>query len=382
MTDRNEHGCYRGTGQQVHWGLGSLIQLEPILAVAEWSRTLIITGASLGDSQALGRVRQVIGSVSTTEHWSGAQPHCPVAALVAAWRVVDGFQPDCIVALGGGSTLDLACALGSNLPQIRRLGAGQRSTARSAVRVPVIAVPTTLSQAEFTDIVGVTEADGTKRVIRDRSLLPRYVLLDGQLLKETPRGLLAATAVKALDSSIAGYVQHTAGLLGPPLLLEAIRRLLTLSPRLGNPSVHGQTLQDLQLAAWMGAFPRFHGPVDPTPPARHAWLGSAARHQLGGKSGAQHGALSAVLLPEVVDFHRADAQLELSDIAAATRHQDIADLVGSLRSLGSSLDLPATLGALGVTRDHVTAAQRAIVEEQPALAPRANDVLDLLLRLI
>lgn len=365
MTLAAEHGSYRGPLQEVHWGRGCLDRLADICEAHGWARPLIVTGRSVARSPLLRHLEELMEGRVRPSLWDGAREHCPRASVSAGLSVVHKCSPDVLIAVGGGSALDTAAA-------IVMVVAGEQVT------IPILAVPTTLSQAEFTDFVGITEEDGTKCVLRDPRAVPELVLLDPLQLHHTPASLLRTTAAKALESAIAGVVQGTGGLFGSELTLEAIRRMLRSLPQL--PSHSDEVLLELQLCAWLALFGRFHGPRSDTEPAPRPWLGSAARHQLGARSGAPHGAISAALVPGLVAFHSDDAGDELLAIARAVGAQTIDDLCQFIVWTWEELGLPVGLASIGITEEHVRSSHHAILEEQPALGVRGDEVLAFLLK--
>ena len=126
-------------------------------------------------------------------------------------------------------------------------------------------------------------------------------------------------------------------------------------------------------------FGRFHGPRSDTEAAPRPWLGSAARHQLGARSGAPHGAISAALVPGLITFHSVDAGDELLAVARAVGAPSIDDLRRFIVSIWEELGLPVGLASIGITEDHVRSSHHAILDEQPALGVRGDEVLAFLL---
>lgn len=364
MSAAAERGSYRGPRQEVHWGLGCLDHIADIFEVHEWSRPLIVTGRSVARSPLIRRLNGLLDGRARTSLWDGAREHCPRASIVAGLCAVEERAPNVLIAVGGGSAIDTAAAIIITAEHGRE-------------PLPIVAVPTTLSQAEFTDFVGITEEDGTKSVLRDARSVPKVVFLDPCQLHETPDSLLRTAAAKALESTIASLVQGSGGLFGSGMALNASRRMLEALPDL--PSRTDAVLLELQLCSWLAVFGRFHGPQSYAEPVPRPWLGSAARHQLGARSGAPHGAISAALLPGLIAFHSSDASNELLDIARSTGGQDSHDLHQSIISIWLDLGLPTSLANIGVTEEQVRSSHLAILEEQPALCARGDDVLAFLL---
>src|SRR5690606_39371980 len=93
--------------------------------------------------------------------------HVPLPTVQAAVQAAQAVSADCIVAVGGGSTIGLAKALAVQTP------------------MPIVAVPTTYSGSEMTAIYGITE-EGVKRTGKDTNALPRTVIYDPALSLHLP----------------------------------------------------------------------------------------------------------------------------------------------------------------------------------------------------
>ncbi len=363
MTEAPTGGRFAGARQTVHWGIGCLEDLPRALSDSSLHRITIVTGDSLNRSALLGRVRRLIEEVCDVDTWPNARQHCPRSSVNAGVEMVRTVGPASLLAVGGGSAIDTACAI----------AAGTGSTSG---RIPVIAVPTTFSQAEFTDFVGISEPTGEKLVARGPDFMPSTVFLDPAQLRETPAELMITSGVKAIESTIASIVQGTGGLLGEPLSQDALARMITLLPELHDGD-EGDLLS-FQLAAWTGIYGRFHGPASDPAGAPTLWLGAAARHQLGAVTGAPHAAISAALLPHLLEFHERDAYESLVGIARRLGLGSVSDLRGRLTELWSRLGLPGSLGAIGISKADVTAAHIGMLNEQTELRARSDEILDFL----
>ena len=251
-------------------------------------------------------------------------PSVQLAAEGAA-RVRD-FQPDLLVALGGGSAMDCAKAM-------NYFGTG----------CPLAAIPTTSgSGSEVTDFAILTHG-GIKHPLVDEKLRPVLALLDGELLTELPRGLIADSGFDVLAHALEACGGTNGGSFTDALAREAFQMAFEALPRsfAGDKSVR---LTVHEAAAMAGlAFTQ-------------AGLGlcHALSHALGGAFHVPHGRLNAILLPAVLMKNTPAAPEKYAALArsagfaAASDTIAIRNLKNGLVKLRRELQLPETLSQAGV----------------------------------
>ncbi len=240
------------------------------------------------------------------------------------------YRPDTVVSLGGGSAMDLCKAM----------------VFFSGLSVKTAAIPTTSgSGSEVTDFAILTH-DGVKHPLIDKTLCPDMAILDSDLLKELPRGLIADTGFDVLSHALEAWVATGAGGFTDALARDAFCCALAAVPLSyeGDASVR----QKLHTASCMAgvAFTR-------------AGLGlcHAMSHALGGMLHIPHGRLNAILLPAVIEVN--GAVKKYAQIARAAGLPGGADTVAvrnlknALISLRKRLGLPGTLQQAGADCRHV-----------------------------
>jgi hypothetical protein len=132
--------------------------------------------------------------------------HTPVAVTEQAMETVRRVNADCLVAIGGGSTIGLgkAIALRTDLPQI--------------------AIPTTYAGSEATPILGQTE-HGVKTTRRGSEILPETIVYDVDLTLTMPRALSVTSGLNAIAHAVEGLYARDANPLISMLALDGIRAL-------------------------------------------------------------------------------------------------------------------------------------------------------------
>lgn len=237
------------------------------------------------------------------------------------------FGPDLVVALGGGSAMDLGKAMayfakGSYL---------------------LCAIPTTSgSGSEVTDFAILTH-NKVKHPLIDPRLRPDIAILDSDFLMELPKGLIAETGFDAITHAVEAYTAKNAGTFSDLLAREAFSSLYAALPAsyAGRKDVR---LKVHTAAAMAGmAFTQ-------------AGLGlcHAMAHAMGGLLHVPHGRLNAILLPAVIGSNAAAAGKKYAELARAAGMGGSADTIGvrnlknSLIRLRRELNLPETLCQAGV----------------------------------
>jgi alcohol dehydrogenase len=363
MSELTEGRIYDSTAEwdRVVHGPGALGSLDAEAERLGLSKVLIATNRSLADGDALllERVHELLGG-RVVGVFTGCRQHVPRTAALACAAAVDSYSCDGIVSLGGGSVVDTvkaaALALRADLTTedgfdrytLRSLRAATApSPAIGSQPLPHIALPTTLSGAEFTSLIGiVNERTGRKDLFAESTLAPDSIILDPVLAGDTPWPLWAATGVKLLSDAIEQLCSSRLHPVLEPLLVRSIEWMLEALPR--TRAREQQAVVRCQLAAWMGMFGTLA--TDSS-----AGIGASLRHQLGAFASAPHGATSGVLLPHVLRFSLPAAPAAVCSLGVTlgidlrdggTAIEEIATAVGDFVA---SLGLPTTLTELGVT---------------------------------
>jgi alcohol dehydrogenase class IV len=358
--------------QQVIHGHGCLAELPVELDRLARSRAFVVTTPSVATSPVLQQVVAALGPLVAgvfTECRRGA-PRPTVLAAAAAARDVDA---DVLVSVGGGSVVDttkgVALCSAAGIETVGdfdayRVGAqamGFASPQLSSTPLPVVALPTTLSGAEYTGMIGITDpATDYRDPYRFDELAPTTVVLDPAVTAATPDRLWAGTGVKILSDAFEQYVAGAAGPALEPLLLRAVAWLSEWLPR----SLEGDADARLrcQVASWLTMFGTFNA-------ATRVGIGAALRHQLGMVHGLPHGEATCPVLVEVArrttpGGREGEALVHATSVLGGGAEASPADVVaerfgGLLRAVG----MPATLAEVGLGPDDVRALARRVVDD-------------------
>jgi maleylacetate reductase len=302
--------------------------------------------------------------------------HTPDTAIEAALDRCISTGARSIVAFGGGSVLDAAKAV-SHFHHLRR-----------GRYLPIVALPTTLSGSEFSHYFGVTETFGSrpfKRSYAERATVPQLVLLDPNLLLDTPRTLLLSSAIKGLDHAIEGMrmvdVDHPHAILaaaGLHRFLDVLSRWpdeIEAREAVDDGTVGLEDLLQLQLAAWQCYF---------YPASVIYGLSHRIGHVLGGTFGFPHSVTSCITLAPVIRACAAFYGDKLRVFAPQAASNAAADLADRIESLVSHLGLPTRLRSFDIGLPALADIANLLRENYPAevkdLGADADRNLDALLQ--
>ncbi|WP_245179946.1 iron-containing alcohol dehydrogenase [Cupriavidus consociatus] len=313
--------------------------------------------------------------------------HVPRDAVIALAGAMREVRPDLVVTIGGGTAIDtvkvaLAClaqdvrtAVAMDAIRVRIDAAGQPQVPQiTAPPCRQIAVPTTLSAAEFSDLAGCTDpASGSKHHVTANGIGPVSVILDPAITVHTPSQLWLSTGIRAIDHAVESVCSVDAQpmtdatcLHGLTLLAAALRR------HRDDPTNHAARL-DCQLGVWLCA----SGVNRVRYGASHG-IG----HVLGGALGVPHGITSCLLLPAVMRYNLGVTAPAQRAVARALGH-DGADAAGLVSALIHDLGLPTRLRELDIGQAQFgTLAELALenqwVRANPRRIDRAQQVVDIL----
>jgi maleylacetate reductase len=327
---------------RVHFGWDALQRLEE--EARPYGRAFVITGRSLNEKTGLIRRVEALLGGRHAGTFAGIGQHTPGGTVEEAATQAEAAAVDLLVAVGGGSVID-----------------GTKAVARQLGYPYQVAVPTTLSGAEWAHRAGVTdESMGKKRGFVDPGTVPPVVILDPEATVYTPEALWLSTGIRALDHAVEGYLYGGDHPVTDVTGLEGARRLMEYLPLSRRTPEDLEARLELQLAAWLAYF----GPMN-TP--------MGLSHELGRRIGASydvpHGITSCVILAPSLKVLKEQIKDErwngLSEGLGGEPPEQIASLV-------EELGLPARLREVGVPEEDLASLAAEYGDKE-------NEVSDILL---
>jgi len=289
-----------------------------------------------------------------------------VAAAAALYR---DAGCDGILAVGGGSVLDLAKGVALLVTHSGDLAqyTGMAASHKIGPTAPILAVPTTAGTgSEVGRGALIRLADGRKQLIVSPHLLPRRAICDPSLTLNLPRALTVGTGMDALTHCIETYLSPRINPPADAIALDGIARAWRWLETAANDGANQQARWHMMMAGIQGGlcFQKGLGAVH----ALSHPLGALAELNL------HHGTLNAILLPGVLRFNAPVCAEKYSRIRAACQLPDDADLSLAVQQLNQRLDVPASLSTLGVRRNHFDdVVIGALADHSVPTNPRALD---------
>jgi maleylacetate reductase len=302
--------------ERVHFGAGSLEKIEEEARSRDLA--FVVTGRSLYEKTDLVRRVEALLGAKHAGTFAAMGQHTPGSAVERAAR--EARDADLLVSLGGGSVID-----------------GTKAVARELGYPTQVAVPTTLSGAEWAHRVGVTdETKRRKAGFADPRAVPPVVVLDPEATVFTPGRLWLSTGIRALDHAVEGFLFGGEHPVTDVTGLEGARRLMEYLPRSKAEPEDVEVRLELQIAAWLSYFGPFNTPM-------------GLSHQLGRRIGASyevpHGVTSCITLAPTLDL--------VKNRVPEARWHELAEALGGdpaerVSALVRGLELPSRLRDVGV----------------------------------
>ncbi|MBW6399560.1 iron-containing alcohol dehydrogenase [Roseomonas sp. HJA6] len=321
--------------------------------VADAARVVLVTTRSLAQGALVAAAREAIGD-RLVGVFGAMRAHSPVEDVLALAALLRAEEADLVVALGGGSVIDgskVACLAvwrgiaeaGSLIAAAASRGAAPSFWDGAAPSPRMVAVPTTLSAAEFAPHAGFTDlAAGRKYRALDPWMVPRAVVLDPAATMNTPAALFLSSGIRALDHAAERWCA-----LEPLPFSDAVSRQAMIMLAENLPRVHRHP-DDLaarsacQQAAWLSVM--------------GGWAGVAvgASHGLGyilgAARGVPHGITSCLMLHAVMRWNAPVNEHRQKELAHILGGEEAGPAIEDfVRGLG----LPTRLSEQGITEAEI-----------------------------
>lgn len=336
-----------------YFGAGSRSELVNEIARRGYKKAFIVGDKDLVKFGVVAMVTDTMGDFPY-ELFSEFKANPTVNNVKAGVEAFKASDADFIIAIGGGSAIDTAKAIGIiiNNPEFADVVSLEGVAPTKNKCVDIIALPTTAGTAAEVTInyVITDEESGRKMVCVDANDIPVLAIVDAELMASMPKGLTAATGMDALTHAIEGYITKGAWELSNILEINAIK---IISDNLRTATYEGSNMKAREQMA-LGQYVAGMA-------FSNVGLGCvhSMAHPLGARFDIPHGVANALLLPIVMEFNMPACELKYGRIAKAMG-VDTTDMsegeaaqaaVDAVRQLSLDLAIPQTLREIGIPED-------------------------------
>ena len=209
-------------------GYGAIENIVPEMESHGWKKALICTDEGLVKFGVVAKVTSLLEAANVPYSlYKDIKANPTIDNVIQGVKALKESQADCIIAIGGGSSMDSAKAIGIIVtnPEFSDVRSLEGVAPTKNPCVPIIAVPTTAgTAAEVTINYVITDEEKQRKfVCVDPHDMPLVAIVDPAMMESMPKGLTASTGMDALTHAIEGYITKGAWQLSDMFHLEAIR---------------------------------------------------------------------------------------------------------------------------------------------------------------
>ncbi|MCL4370637.1 MAG: iron-containing alcohol dehydrogenase [Chloroflexi bacterium] len=321
------------------------------------SKVLIVTDKGVEAAGVLvGILESLQASGVAYTIYSGVEPNPSIRCVHEAAALYKAEGCDCLLGIGGGSSMDTAKVAGAVLNNPEMDVRAMEGVGKFPNRIPpMLAIPTTCGTgAEVTPTGVITDTETHyKFPVMHSYLYPAVSLIDGNLLTKLPGKVVASTGMDALCHAAESYTNLNTNPISDALDLKAISMISDwLRPAVANQNL--EAMSNMVLASTIAGMGFANTRVT---------IVHSMSHPVSGFYGVPHGVANAVLLPYVMDFNLIGNAQRFADIAEAMGEDTLglttmeaAHLAPkAVRELSKDVGIPETFKELGVTYEHLDA---------------------------
>ncbi len=341
VAERKENMLWFRAPDKVYLKRGCLpIALDELKNVLGKKKAFIVTDSFLynnGYTKAITDKLEEMGIVHTTFFDVAPDPSLQSAEKGAA--AMNAFQPDCIIALGGGSAMDAAKIMWVMYehPEVDFMDMAMRfvdirkrvyTFPKMGEKAYFIAVPTSAGTgSEVTPFAVITdEKTGIKYPLADYELMPDMAIIDADLMMNMPKGLTSASGIDAMTHALEAYAAMLATDYTDGLALKALKIIFEYLPRAYDNGANDPEAREKMANASTIAGMAF----------ANAFLGicHSMAHKLGAFHHLPHGIANALMINEVIRFNASEVPTKMGTFSqydhphTLARYGEVADYLG------------------------------------------------------
>lgn len=341
VAERRENMLWFRTPQKVYMKKGCLpVALDELKHVLHKEKVFIVTDEFLYNNGYLKPITDKLDelSIKHTEFFHVA-PDPSLACAKEGAAAMNAFQPDCIIALGGGSAMDAGKIMWVMYehPEVDFMDMAMRFVdIRKRVytfphmgdKAYFIAIPTSAGTgSEVTPFAVITdEQTGVKYPLADYELLPNMAIVDADMMMDAPKGLTAASGIDAVTHALEAYASMMATDYTDGLALRSLKMIFEYLPAAYANGPHDPVAREKMANAATMAGMAF----------ANAFLGvcHSMAHKLGAFHHLPHGIANALMINEVLRFNASETPAKMGTFPqydhphTLARYAEVADYLG------------------------------------------------------
>ena len=378
VAERRENMLWFRMPEKVYFKYGSLGVALPELKEMKKKKAFIVTDRVLAELGYVDKITKVLDENGIDFRvFSEVAPDPTLAIARKGAEAMRSYNPDVIIALGGGSPMDAAKIMWvlyehpeANFHDLAMtfMDISKRiyPFPKMGQKAMMVSIPTSAGTgSEVTPFAVITdEQSGVKYPLADYELTPDMAIVDAELMMNMPKGLTAASGIDALVHAIEAYVSVLASEFTNGLALEAIRLVFKYLPQAYNEGTTNVKAREKMAHASTIAGMAF----------ANAFLGicHSMAHKLGAEHHIAHGVANGILIDHVIRFNAVDNPRKQASFPqykypnAKWRYAKIAEhlnlggknddekvenLIKAIQNLKKQINLPSTIAECGVTKE-------------------------------
>lgn len=348
-----------------YFGWGSREVLVEEINKRNFKRALVVTDEALIKAGVTGKVTSLLDKTKISyDVFSDVKPNPTISNVKKGLRVLHKYHDDFIIAIGGGSVIDTAKAIGIvfNNPEFKDVKSlvGVANTKNPSL--PIIALPTTAgTAAEVTINYVITDPDAVvKLVCVDPHDIPILSIVDTELMSAMPASLAAATGLDALTHAMESYICKGAWEMSEMFSLKAMKLIYDNLEKAVDKDP--EAMDKMALAQYIAGMS-----------FSNVGLGivHSMAHQLGAVYDVAHGVANALLLPYILEYNgevcperfRNMGEAFGLDMRGTTDEEAVSKVVLAVRNLTIRLNIPQHIKDVGGHEEDIPMLAKKALED-------------------
>ena len=341
VAERRENMLWFRAPEKVYLKKGCLpVALDELGTVMGKKKVFVVTDSFLYNNGYTKAITDKLDSMGITHStYFNVAPDPTLACAKEGVAQINAFQPDCIIAVGGGSAMDAGKIMWVMYehPEVNFYDLAMRfmdirkrvyTFPKMGEKAYFIAVPTSAGTgSEVTPFAVITdEKTGTKYPLADYQLMPNMAIVDADMMMNAPKGLTAASGIDAVTHALEAYASMMATEFTDGLALEALKTIFEYLPRAYDNGPNDPVAREKMANAATMAGMAF----------ANAFLGvcHSMAHKLGAFHHLPHGVANALMINYVLEFNAAEAPAKMGTFSqydhphTLERYAQVADALG------------------------------------------------------